>query len=422
MKTTIPMGGGFAGGLASSLSPAIKAFGNLNAIKQQAGAQGALMGAQTAESAEKARGLSMTNNSRENPFALLDDPQIAEHIKSNPTFANALRVGLGLFGATGEGNVAGMLPNLQGGDLTGQGVQAGNAGDLANQNRLVAAAAGKTYEPFKAVGDSGYAMDAGTGSISAANPALTALFGDKAAAEVAYKRGQQGGQNTQYDMNRGVIVDKQTGTARPVTMGNGQPLPYQDKPMPTTALKVQQDHLDAIGTASSINADLGSFAQQLQDGRLDLGLFSNLANKARNNMGMSSEESRNLQSFESTLEKLRNDSLRLNKGVQTDGDAQRAWNELLTNINDPKVVRQRLGEIQKINERAVQLRIAQNENLRSNFGLQPMSYDEYTRVGSAIGGGASVPAAGPARQGGRMAEYQGRKVMIYPDGDYEFME
>lgn len=379
------------------------------------------MGAQTAQATEQARGLSMTNDSRANPFALLDDPQIAEYVKSNPSYANALRAGLGLFGATGEGNVAGMLPNLQGADLTGQGVQAGNAGDLANQNRLVSAATGKTYEPFKAVGDSGYAMDAGTGQIAAANPALAALFGDKAAAEVAYKRNQQGGQNTQYDMNRGVIVDKQTGTARPVTMGGGQPLPYQDKPMPTTALKVQQEHLEAIGTASSINADLGSFAQQLQDGRLDLGLFNNLANKARNNLGISTEESRNLQSFQSTLEKLRNDSLRLNKGVQTDGDAQRAWNELFTNINDQQVVQQRLAEIQKINQRAAQLRMAQNDNLRQNFGLQPMSYDEYTNLGTAIGTGAKPPAA-PARQGGRMAEYQGRKVMIYEDGDYEFME
>lgn len=421
MKTTMPVGGGFSGGLAASLGPAIKAFGGLNAIKQQAGAQGALMGAQTNQAAEQARGLNMTNNSRENPFALLADPQIAEYVKSNPSYANAIRVGLGLFGATGEGNVAGMLPNLQGADLTGQGVQAGNSGDVANQNRLVSAATGKTYEPFKPVGDTGYAMDAGTGQISSANPGLAALFGDKAAAEVAYKRGQAGSQNIKYDANRGLVIDTANKTAHPVTTANGQTLPYQDKPMPTTALKAQQDHLDAIGTASSINADLGSFAQQLQDGRLDLGLFSNLANKARNNMGMSTEESRNLQSFQSTLEKLRNDSLRLNKGVQTDGDAQRAWNELLTNINDPQVVQQRMGEIQKINERAVQLRIAQNENLRQNFGLQPMSYDEYTNVNSAIGNGTQLPE-GSARQGGRLAEYQGRKVMIFPDGDYEFME
>ncbi len=128
---------------------------------------------------------------------------------------------------------------------------------------------------------------------------------------------------------------------------------------------------------------------QIDAGKLKLGPVSNIASQARNMAGMSDEQSRNFQSFQSTLEKLRNDSLRLNKGVQTEGDAQRAWNELIKNINDPKVVKQRLGEIQKINARAANLRKMNIDSIRSNYGMEPMDTSGYEKQAPAVGGGAS---------------------------------
>lgn len=159
--------------------------------------------------------------------------------------------------------------------------------------------------------------------------------------------------------------------------------------LPTSALKMQQEELDAIGTSSSINADLGAMAQQIESGKLKLGMVDNLAAKAKNFVGASDESSRNLATFQATLEKLRNDSLRLNKGVQTEGDAQRAWNEMLTNINDPKLVKQRLGEIQKINERAANLRKMNVDVIRSNFGVDAMDTAPRQNVPAAVGGGAA---------------------------------
>jgi len=162
--------------------------------------------------------------------------------------------------------------------------------------------------------------------------------------------------------------------------------------LPTPALKLQQEELDAIGTASSINADLGGIAKQIDDGKLDLSPTNNLVGSARNIIGISNENSRNLASFKSTLEKLRNDSLRLNKGVQTEGDAQRAWNELVANINDKGVVKQRLAEIQKINERAVNLRKMNVDSIRGNFGLDPMDTGGYEKQPAAVGkGGKGIP-------------------------------
>lgn len=163
--------------------------------------------------------------------------------------------------------------------------------------------------------------------------------------------------------------------------------------LPPKALQMQQDELDAIGTASTINADLGAIQKQIETGKLQLGPINNLMGKVKNTLGASDESSRNLATFQATMEKLRNDSLRLNKGVQTDGDAQRAWNELMTNINDPNVVKQRLTEIQKINERAVALRQMNIDVIRGNYGVDTLDTTGYQTQPAAVGSDSPPPGA-----------------------------
>jgi hypothetical protein len=165
-----------------------------------------------------------------------------------------------------------------------------------------------------------------------------------------------------------------------------------NKPIPTAALKMQQSELDALSTASAIDGQLGRIQSQLDSGKLSFGPVSNLINQARNAAGMSSEESRNQSSFRSNLEKLRNDSLRLNAGVQTDGDAQRAWNELFTNLNDTDLVKQRLGEIRGINTRAAQIRKLNVDGIRANYGRDPLDTSQYEQPGAAP---AQQPAQAP---------------------------
>jgi hypothetical protein len=89
------------------------------------------------------------------------------------------------------------------------------------------------------------------------------------------------------------------------------------------------------------------------------------------------------------MEKQRNASLLLNKGVQTEGDAQRAWNELFANMNDKGVVKQRLQELQKINERAANLKQLNIDNIRRNYGLDPLDTSSYASQQPAVGGGAA---------------------------------
>lgn len=169
----------------------------------------------------------------------------------------------------------------------------------------------------------------------------------------------------------------------------GQPIMGDpSKPqLPTAALKMQQEELDAIGAAASMRADLAGVKKMMEGGQLSISPLDNTISKVRNATGFSDENSRNYASLMSSLEKMRNESLRLNKGVQTEGDAARAWNELISNVNDPGVVQQRLAEIDKLNERAAGLRRNNIDVIRSNYGQPPLNTSRYENVGPAIGGG-----------------------------------
>lgn len=389
MKTTLPMGGGFAGGLASSIGDAINTAAQLGAARDQAAAKGALMGAQTFQAEQQGNLANVKASDIARTLGLRDNSSYLAEL-------DALQPGAGTIyrGGASADRLADTILALQKNDLFRQAANAipESSTGLDRQNRYTAVASGKTYEPFNPVGDSGFVVNSGTGQIELVNPQMASYFGGLQQSKTDLNNANATQSRYKYDAGRGSVVDVQNATATPVIQPNGQPLPHQEKPMPTAAIKLQQENLDLIGTAASLNADLGSFVGQIEGGRLNLGAFANLWNKSMNGLGMSTEESRNLQSFEATLEKLRNDSLRLNKGVQTDGDAQRAWNELLANINDPGVVMQRLKEIQKINERALMLRMNMNDQMRVSYGLQPLDYDPYLSQPSAI--------AGPAQAGG----------------------
>ena len=163
--------------------------------------------------------------------------------------------------------------------------------------------------------------------------------------------------------------------------------------LPVQALKLQQEELDAIALSSNISSDLSELNKQITSGDLTVGPVENLFSRGRNLSGNSTPNSRNFASFTATLEKLRNDSLRLNKGVQTEGDAQRAWNENFPSLNDGKALQQRLGEIQKINDRGVILRQNNVDVIRSNFGLDPLDTSGYKNQPSALGGDGKGPPA-----------------------------
>lgn len=144
------------------------------------------------------------------------------------------------------------------------------------------------------------------------------------------------------------------------------------KPMPASVLTLQNKIIGEASGAGNVIGSTQKYIDMIDSGKLDLGLFSNMASQGRNAIGYSNETSRNFNSFKTDLEKMRNDSLRLNSGVQTDGDAQRAWNELVANLNDPLVVRQRLEEINGYNQAALAIKQGQLEDIRTQYGKEPL--------------------------------------------------
>lgn len=131
----------------------------------------------------------------------------------------------------------------------------------------------------------------------------------------------------------------------------------ESRPLSAAQQRQVETYYQEIAGLDNIDAELGRFDSMIASGDLQLSPVANTVGGVRNALGMSTQNSRNLAEFRSTLERVRNDSLRLNKGVQTEGDANRAWNELVSNINDPAVVRQQLRRIMGINERARQFRM-----------------------------------------------------------------
>ena len=178
-----------------------------------------------------------------------------------------------------------------------------------------------------------------------------------------------------YDPQTGqpqkAVVNTTTGAFTPI---GGVKVPPK-KPVPATIQNAEAEDLFGVQSVTTINDTLDKFSKQIDTKSLQLGPLSNFLSEAQNTTGLSNETSRNYASFKATLEKLRNDTLRLNKGVQTEGDAQRAWNELIKNINDPGVVKQRIAEIIRYNKAAAEYRRNVIQQRRADNGLEPLDID-----------------------------------------------
>lgn len=176
------------------------------------------------------------------------------------------------------------------------------------------------------------------------------------------------------------VPDGKGSLVNPVT-GDRKPDPSAPKKssgrLAATVINKQSDLLTDLNTASGVNARIDRALTRMDKGTLKFGPISNIESQARNLFGQSTPESRNFASFRADLEKMRNDSLRINKGVQTEGDAIRAWNELIKSINDPRVVRQRLEEIKRLNDQAIAIRTDLINQSREDSGFAPLDTSKF---------------------------------------------
>lgn len=156
------------------------------------------------------------------------------------------------------------------------------------------------------------------------------------------------------------------------------------KPMPASVTKLQNDLLGELNIAGTIKADMNAIVKAVDSGKLNLGMVENVISQTRQAIGKSSPNSRNYETFVNSLKKLRNDSLRLNKGTQTEGDAIRAWDEIMTNLTDEKFVSKRLKEVSLINDRAAAAKNIQIDQMRSEYNLDPIDTSALENAPAAI--------------------------------------
>lgn len=187
-----------------------------------------------------------------------------------------------------------------------------------------------------------------------------------------------------------VITDPQTGEQKIVP--NEKIIEYQKemkalaktekKPvrMSTAAFKAEDEDFTALDLSDGINDDVGTYIDLIQNKEMSLNLFDVPMDKFRTSVGLGDGDVQNRANFDAFLNKLRNDTLRLNKGTQTEGDAERALLEIVANKTDEKIVIARLKEIQRINERAIKNRKRAINRRRKNEGVDAFDFSTYNDV------------------------------------------
>ena len=155
------------------------------------------------------------------------------------------------------------------------------------------------------------------------------------------------------------------------------------RPLPQGVQTAEDADIKVIQGARGINGQLGQYAELIDKGELNLGPVNNVLSGVQNTAGYSSVGSQNYALFVADLERLRNESLRLNSGPQTDTDARNAWNELIVNINDPKVVKRQIARIQDLNNKAVGFKKQSIDIRRARNNADPFDFGALGIDGSA---------------------------------------
>lgn len=214
---------------------------------------------------------------------------------------------------------------------------------------------------------------------------------------VAAARGSDGGVGVQpvTIMRNGkpVVVDARTDRV----IGDAPPNSQNTlKPLPAAALRIQDEAIEQMMPMGGLNNRIDRLLEDLgPTGNLRLGPVLNQTNRALNAAGISTPQSRSFEDLKTNLEQFRNGILMLHKGVQTEGDAQRAMNQIVGNINDPKVVSQALTRLRELNDEASKLQTTRINTVRREYGAESMDF------APIIGNTGRLPAPGVIGGGNR---------------------
>lgn len=155
-------------------------------------------------------------------------------------------------------------------------------------------------------------------------------------------------------------------------------------------IEAQTEELDNIASNNDLISQTDEFLDMIADGELEFGLIDSFGDSLTLATGIGdTQEAMNSQSFDRYINRLRNELLRMARGVQTDADAERVIKELVTGVEsrNTDAVQNALTELRDVQAKTVKRLKAKVQNRRKAKGLD--QYD-FGNEASADGVGYSV--------------------------------
>ena len=198
--------------------------------------------------------------------------------------------------------------------------------------------------------------------------------------KILYETPSKTNKKTAFIKSTGQVVDYTDPLKPVVTNVEGYEVPKQKpdtKPLPPALQKVEEGDIEAVMSMKNINTDADKFYNFIQDGELEFGRFDNIEDAWKGWWGTQGREEELTSEFKIFIQKLANDSLKLAKGVQTEGDAERVGKELLSayDQNNSRLIKNRLLKMQEINQRTINIRKALIKNRRISQNAKPFDFE-----------------------------------------------
>lgn len=155
-------------------------------------------------------------------------------------------------------------------------------------------------------------------------------------------------------------------------------------------IEAQTEELDNIASNNDLISQTDNFLDMIADGELEFGLIDSVGDSLTLATGIGdTQEAMNSQSFDRYINRLRNELLRMARGVQTDADAERVIKELVTGVEsrNTDAVQNALTELRDVQAKTVKRLKAKVQNRRKAKNLGEYDFGNET---SADGVGYSV--------------------------------
>lgn len=169
------------------------------------------------------------------------------------------------------------------------------------------------------------------------------------------------------------------------------------KPSNFTERTFQENHEGLQLSANKLD-ELKQFQQALKSGDLDLSLVNRIRTKTLSAADQQNPKLNTANAFESFLTSLQNDSLRLNKGTQTEGDAVRAmqefmpsagsWNNQMTETALTRVARSYSANMERLLDENNNV-LKRSEKAAKYFDPEETFRTRYNTLGQAVKGDRS---------------------------------